>query len=65
VLSKPPDRVKYTNLLPLRNDFEEIQQLGVESGILTGKASFEDYADTSFAQDAAALQPYAYKGTTP
>ena len=58
-MSKPPDRVKYTNLLPLKGDFEEIQKLGIESGILKGTASFEDYADPSFAQnqtDAPALR---------
>src|SRR5262249_4280066 len=29
VLSKPPDRVKYTNLSVRRPDFEEIQQIGL------------------------------------
>jgi hypothetical protein len=28
VLSKPPDRVKYTNLALRKPDFEEIEQLG-------------------------------------
>ena len=51
VLSKPPDRVKYTNLLPLRKDFEEIQALGVESGIMRGTIQFEDYVDASFVKD--------------
>jgi NitT/TauT family transport system substrate-binding protein len=63
VLSKPPDRVKYTNLLPLKGDFEEIQKLGIESGILKGTASFEDYADPSFAQAQTDLQPYQWEGT--
>jgi NitT/TauT family transport system substrate-binding protein len=61
VLSKPPDRVKYTNLLPLRKDFEEIQALGVASGILNGSASFEDYADPSFAKNGEALTPYTFE----
>lgn len=47
VLSKPPDRVRYSNLRLHRKDFEEIQQLGVESGILRGTASFDDYCDPS------------------
>jgi NitT/TauT family transport system substrate-binding protein len=63
VLSKPPDRVKYTNLLPLKGDFEEIQKLGIESGILKGTASFEEYADPSFAQAQTDLQPYQWEGT--
>ncbi len=33
VLSKPPDRVKYTHLVPLRKDFEEIAALGREAGM--------------------------------
>jgi NitT/TauT family transport system substrate-binding protein len=61
VLSKPPDRVKYTNLLPLRKDFEEIEALGLESGILKGTARFEDYADPSFAKSSESLQPYSFE----
>lgn len=52
VLSKPPDRVKYTRLTPLKADFEEIEALGRESGILQGTARFEDYVDPSFADTA-------------
>ncbi len=51
VLSKPPDRVTYTNLALVRKDFEEIEALGLESGILKGTAHFEDYTDASFARD--------------
>jgi NitT/TauT family transport system substrate-binding protein len=54
VLSKPPDRVKYTRLEPLKPDFEEIEVLGKESGILKGTAHFEDYVDPSFATAAEA-----------
>jgi NitT/TauT family transport system substrate-binding protein len=61
VLSKPPDRVKYTNLLPLRKDFEEIEALGREAGILTGNAHFEDYADPTFAGAAQTLQAHAWE----
>lgn len=51
VLSKPPDRVTYTNLALRKKDFEEIEQLGRDSGILAGTVSFEDYTDTSFVRD--------------
>jgi NitT/TauT family transport system substrate-binding protein len=51
VLSKPPDRVKYTNLRIRRRDFEEIEALGREAGILEGTAHFEDYTDDSFVAD--------------
>lgn len=61
VLSKPPDRVKYTNLRVVRKDFEEIEALGVESGILKGTVRFEDYADPSFVEDDAAIQPYEWE----
>jgi NitT/TauT family transport system substrate-binding protein len=61
VLSKPPDRVKYTNLRVLRKDFEEIEALGVESGILKGTAHFEDYADPSFVEDEDAIEPYVWE----
>ena len=61
VLSKPPDRVKYTDLLPLKPDFEEIEQLGRESGVLTGKAHFEDYVDPSFAAAADRLPAYQWE----
>lgn len=61
VLSKPPDRVKYTNLTLQKPNFEEIEQLGLESGVLKGTAHFEDYADTSFVKDESAVQPYAWE----
>ena len=48
VLSKPPDRVKYTNLAVRKRDFLEIEALGKASGVLKGTATFEDYADPSF-----------------
>jgi NitT/TauT family transport system substrate-binding protein len=63
VLSKPPDRVKYTNLRVLRKDFEEIEALGLESGILQGTAHFEDYADPSFVEDETAIQPYDWEAS--
>jgi len=61
VLSKPPDRVKYTNLSLLRKDFEEIESLGREAGILNGTAHFEDYADPSFVRDETTIQPYEWE----
>src|SRR5258707_2313910 len=60
VLSKPPDRVKYTNLTLRKPDFVEIEQLGLESGALKGTAHFEDYTDASFVKDETEVQPYAW-----
>jgi NitT/TauT family transport system substrate-binding protein len=62
VLSKPPDRVKYTNLNLVRKDLEEIEALGQEGGILKGTARFEDYADPSFVTDDTQVKPWDYKG---
>ncbi len=61
VLSKPVDRVKYTNLTVRRKDFEEIEVLGREAGILTGKARFEDYADPSFVREGATVDQYQFE----
>jgi NitT/TauT family transport system substrate-binding protein len=58
VLSKPPDRVKYTNLAVRRPDFEEIEALAVASGVLAGTVGFEDYCDDSFVTDESAVKPY-------
>ena len=63
VLSKPPDRVTYTNLMLRKPDFEEIERLGREAGILNGTAHFEDYTDASFVTDETAVQPYAWEPT--
>jgi NitT/TauT family transport system substrate-binding protein len=61
VLSKPPDRVTYTKLTPLRREFEEIELLGREAGVLEGRAHFEDYADPTFAERAGRLQAFAWE----
>ncbi len=61
VLSKPPDRVKYTNLAVRRKDFEEIEALGREAGILKGTAHFEDYADPSFVPDESKVPAYTFE----
>jgi len=62
VLSKPPDRVKYTNLTVVRKDFEEIEVLGREAGILNGTTNFGDYADPSFVPDEMVIRPYDWEG---
>jgi NitT/TauT family transport system substrate-binding protein len=56
VLSKPPDRVKYTNLSVRRPDFEEIERYAKESGILAGTAHFDDYCDPSFVPPGATIE---------
>jgi NitT/TauT family transport system substrate-binding protein len=54
VLSKPPDRVRYTGLVPARRDFEEIQRYAEKLGYFDPATparpfGFSDYCDTSFA----------------
>ncbi len=65
VLSKPPDRVIYSHLKPTRPNFEEIELLAKEAGILKGTAHFDDYIDDSFAPDDDKVQAYAYKAPVP
>ena len=48
VLSKPVDRVHYTGLGPLKDDFDEIMELAVEVGVLDEPIAFERYVDPSF-----------------
>jgi NitT/TauT family transport system substrate-binding protein len=62
VLSKPPDRVTYSKLSLRRPDFEEIEKLGVQAGILQGTVRFEDYCDDSFGPDDSGVQPHDWPG---
>ncbi|MDA1266702.1 MAG: ABC transporter substrate-binding protein [Planctomycetota bacterium] len=48
VLSKPVDRVKYTNLAPLKDDFDEIMELAADIGVLSRRVEFTEYVDDSF-----------------
>ena len=48
VLSKPPDRVKYTRLSLLQEEFDEIMELAYDVGVLSRRVAFEEYADDSF-----------------
>jgi NitT/TauT family transport system substrate-binding protein len=63
VLSKPPDRVTYSNLMLAKADFEQIEALAREAGIIDASVKFEDYADPSFSEHTAGAQPYTWKGT--
>jgi NitT/TauT family transport system substrate-binding protein len=52
--------VKYSQLRPARANFEEIEVLAKEAGILQGTAHFDDYVDDSFAPADDAVQPHVY-----
>ncbi len=45
----------------VRKDFEEIEALGKEAGVLKGTAHFDDYADPSFVPDEAEIRPYDWE----
>ena len=61
VLSKPPDRVTYSKLRLARADFEEIADLALEAGVLTGPIAFEEYADTRFSENTTGAGAYSWK----
>ena len=48
---------EYTNLALRKPDFEEIEALGREAGILNGTAHFEDYTDASFVKTTPRCKP--------
>jgi NitT/TauT family transport system substrate-binding protein len=60
VLSTPPDRVTYSNLRLARKEFEVIEQLAQEAGLLKGGVSFDDYADTRFTDGTQDAQAYVW-----
>lgn len=62
VLSTPPDRVTYANLRLARKDFEVIEGLARDAGILKGTANFDSYADTRFSDKTAAAIPWNWEG---
>jgi len=51
VLTKDVARVKYTDLKPPKDRFDEMMDLGVEMGLFPKRLAFESYCDTSFAPD--------------
>ena len=59
VLTKDVKRVKYTDLKPPKDKFDEMMELFVEFGVLPRRMTFEEYTDTSFAPDLETLAlPY-------
>jgi NitT/TauT family transport system substrate-binding protein len=61
VLSKPPDRVKYSNLRLARADFQQIHDMALEAGILDKPMKFEDYADPRFSEKTDGVSPYDWQ----
>jgi NitT/TauT family transport system substrate-binding protein len=68
VLSKPPDRVKYTNLRVRKKDFDEIRKYFLlaaphmkASDRFHGTVDFDDYCDPSFVPEGRQLEPYRWE----
>lgn len=57
VLTRPLDRVLYTDLVPPKAMFEEMMTYAVELGVMPKYLPFEDYCDVSFAPELAGLTP--------
>jgi NitT/TauT family transport system substrate-binding protein len=60
-LTKPLDRVMYTPLAPRKPDFDLVRDLMIETGVLTKKIEFSDYADTRFSDAASNQTPWRYE----
>ncbi len=62
VLSKPPDRVTYSNLRLAKREFDDIAKLALEAGILKQPIAFEEYADPRFSENTTGIGAYSWKG---
>lgn len=62
VLSKPPDRVTYSNLRLARAEFDKITGMAIEAGILNRRLAFEEYADTRFSENTTGVGAYPWEG---
>ena len=56
VLTRPLDRVRYDDLLPPRENFDEIMDLAVEMDVIQERMAFEEYCDTRFAPNLGAIR---------
>jgi NitT/TauT family transport system substrate-binding protein len=60
-LTKPIDRVVYSQLAPRRADFDLVRDLMIETGVLKKKIEFREYADTRFSDNASSQTPWRYQ----
>ena len=60
-LTKPMDRVVYSQLAPRKPDFDLVRDLMLETGVLAKKIEFDEYADTRFSDAASAQTPWRYE----
>jgi NitT/TauT family transport system substrate-binding protein len=60
-LTKPLDRVVYSQLAPRKADFDLVRDLMIETGVLKKKIEFSEYTDTRFSDKASSQQPWRYQ----
>jgi NitT/TauT family transport system substrate-binding protein len=60
-LTKPLDRVVYSQLAPRKADFDLVRDLMIETGVLKKKIEFSEYADTRFSDKAGSQTPWRYQ----
>lgn len=59
-LTNPLDRVMYSPLTPLKRDFDMVNDLMVEAGLIPHKLEFEDYVDARFAEGTQGVAPWRF-----
>src|ERR1700735_335445 len=60
-LTKPLDRVVYSQLAPRKADFDLVRDLMIETGVLKKKIEFSEYADTRFSDKTSNQTPWRYQ----
>jgi NitT/TauT family transport system substrate-binding protein len=60
-LTKPMDRVVYTQLAPRKADFDMVRDLMIETGVLNKKIEFSQYTDTRFSDKASYQTAWEYE----
>jgi NitT/TauT family transport system substrate-binding protein len=64
-LTKPLNRVVYTQLMAYKDDFDLVRDLMIETGVLDKSIEFEEYVDTRFAEGARTQTAWEYEPGRP
>jgi NitT/TauT family transport system substrate-binding protein len=59
-LTKPMDRVVYSQLAPRKADFDMVRDLMIETGVLNKRIEFNQYTDTRFSDQASNQTAWKY-----
>jgi NitT/TauT family transport system substrate-binding protein len=60
-LTKPIDRVVYSQLAPRKADFDMVRDLMIETGVLNKKIDFSEYTDIRFSEKASIQTAWKYE----